>query len=316
MRYSKKYTNSLKPNSFNFLPLGSIKPLGWLRKQLQIQADGLTGQIDEFWEDLGPKNKWLGGDKEGWERGPYYADGLVPLAYLLDDEKLKKKAKIWIDAFLNNQDEDGWIGPEEPAEKRYEKHDPWPVFVVLKVLTQYYEVSKDNRVVDVINGFFSYLKKHLEKYPLFSWGKYRWAELILSIHWLYEQIEEEWLLELAEIVSEQGYDWQKHFTDFKYTKKNLEIKLETHVVNNAMGIKTPAVWYRQSGKDYDKKAVYKALDNLDKFHGQVTGVFTGDEHLSGKNPSQGTELCAVVEYMFSLEILISILGDPKFADQK
>jgi len=286
MRYSKKYTNSLKPNSFNFLPLGSIKPLGWLRKQLQIQADGLTGQIDEFWEDLGPKNKWLGGDKEGWERGPYYADGLVPLAYLLDDEKLKKKAKIWIDAFLNNQDEDGWIGPEEPAEKRYEKHDPWPVFVVLKVLTQYYEVSKDNRVVDVINGFFSYLKKHLEKYPLFSWGKYRWAELILSIHWLYEQIEEEWLLELAEIVSEQGYDWQKHFTDFKYTKKNLEIKLETHVVNNAMGIKTPAVWYRQSGKDYDKKAVYKALDNLDKFHGQVTGVFTGDEHLSGKNPSQ------------------------------
>ncbi|MCG2791395.1 MAG: hypothetical protein L6305_06575, partial [Actinomycetia bacterium] len=136
MENSKKYLNSLKPNSFNFLPLGSIKPLGWLRKQLQIQADGLTGHIDEFWEDLGPNNKWLGGDKEGWERGPYYADGLIPLAYLLDDEKLKNKAKIWVGAFLNNQNKEGWIGPVKAEQGRYQQYDPWPIFVVLKVLTQ------------------------------------------------------------------------------------------------------------------------------------------------------------------------------------
>ena len=315
MENSKKYSNSLKPNSFNFLPLGSIKPLGWLRKQLQIQADGLTGHIDEFWEDLGPNNKWLGGDKEGWERGPYYADGLIPLAYLLDDEKLKNKAKIWVDAFLNNQNKEGWIGPVKAEQGRYQQYDPWPIFVVLKVLTQYYEASSDGRVIEVMTNFFNYLKNHLDENPLFLWGKYRWAELVLSIHWLYEQKREDWLFELAEKVSKQGYNWQKHFTDFKYTKKSLEIKLETHVVNNAMGIKTPAVWFRQSGKNYDKEAVYQALENLDKFHGQVTGIFAGDEYLSGKNPSQGTELCAVVEYMFSLEVLISILGNPKFADR-
>jgi DUF1680 family protein len=314
MESSKKYLNSLKPNIFSPLPLGSIKPLGWLKKQLNIQADGLTGHIDEFWEDLGPNNKWLGGDKEGWERGPYYADGLVPLAYLLDDEKLKKKAKIWIDAFLDSQDENGWIGPKESAEKRYELYDPWPVFIVLKVLTQYYEISRDNRIIEVMNNFFRYLKKDLKKRPLFSWGKFRWAELVLSIHWLYEQTEEDWLLKLAEIVSKQGYNWQKHFTDFEYTKKSTETKLENHVVNNAMGIKASAVWFRQSGKNCDREAVCYALENLNKFHGQATGVFSGDEHLAGKNPSQGTELCAVVEYMFSLEILISIFGDPKFTD--
>jgi len=315
MESSKKYLNSLKPNIFSPLPLGSIKPLGWLKKQLNIQADGLTGHIDEFWEDLGPNNKWLGGDKEGWERGPYYADGLVPLAYLLDDNNLKNKAKIWIDAFLNNQDKEGWIGPAKAEQERYQQYDPWPNFVVLKVLTQYYEVSSDRRVLEVMTNFFNYLKNHLDENPLFLWGKYRWAELVLNIHWLYELKREGWLLELAEKVSKQGYNWQKHFYDFKYTKKNLEIKLETHVVNNAMGIKTPAVWYRQSGENYDREAVYRALENLDKFHGQVTGVFTGDEYLAGKSPSQGTELCAIVEYMFSLEVLISILGDPKFADR-
>ena len=44
-------------------------------------------------------------------------------------------------------------------------------------------------------------------------------------------------------------------------------------------------------------------------------IFSGDEHLSGKNPTQGTEMCAVVEYMFSLQNLIAIGGDPSLPDE-
>ena len=51
----------LVPAAFIPLPLGSIKPRGWLQSQLRIQADGLTGHIDEFWPDLGPTSAWLGG---------------------------------------------------------------------------------------------------------------------------------------------------------------------------------------------------------------------------------------------------------------
>lgn len=305
----------LNKTKFKLLPLGTVKPLGWLKDQLQIQAKGLTGHVEEVWDDLGPNNQWLGGDKEGWERGPYYADGLIPLAYLLDDTDLRAKAEKWAEAFLTNQKEDGWIGPERPEEDRYQTRDPWPNFVVLKALTQYYEATEDERVIEVIIKFLKYLVEDLKERPLFQWGKFRWADLVVTIHWVYDRIEEDWLLDLAELAREQGYDWQKHFTQFRYKKKNKELMLETHVVNNAMGIKTPGLWYRQSNEQYDLDAVYKALNNLDKFHGQVTGIFTGDEHLSGKNPSQGTELCAVVEYMFSLEHLISILGDVQFSDR-
>ena len=73
------------------LPLGSIRPAGWLREQLLIQARGLSGHLDETWADVGPDSGWLGGGGESWERGPYYLDGLIPLAYLLDDPALKKK---------------------------------------------------------------------------------------------------------------------------------------------------------------------------------------------------------------------------------
>ena len=83
----------LASSAFHFLPQGSIRPAGWLRAQLQIQADGLSGHLDETWADVGPNSGWLGGTGESWERGPYFLDGLVPLAYLLDDARLKAKAQ-------------------------------------------------------------------------------------------------------------------------------------------------------------------------------------------------------------------------------
>ena len=70
----------LGKSKFYPLPLTSVRPKGWLLKQLQIQADGLGGHLDEFWPDVGPESGWLGGNGESWERGPYFLDGLVPLA--------------------------------------------------------------------------------------------------------------------------------------------------------------------------------------------------------------------------------------------
>src|ERR1700747_45402 len=78
----------LAPSPLYLLPLTSVKPKGWLRRQLQIQADGLTGHLDEFWPDVGPNSAWLGGTGEDWERGPYYCDGLISLAKLVDRPEL------------------------------------------------------------------------------------------------------------------------------------------------------------------------------------------------------------------------------------
>jgi hypothetical protein len=93
----------LSKNAFYPLPLGSIKPAGWLRAQLQIQADGLGGHLDETWPDVGPNSGWLGGTGESWERGPYFLDGLTPLAYLLDDAHLKAKAQRYIGWTIDSQ---------------------------------------------------------------------------------------------------------------------------------------------------------------------------------------------------------------------
>ena len=163
----------LAPNAFYLLPLAAIKPKGWLRRQLEIQADGLTGHLDEFWPDVGPRSGWLGGTGESWERGPYYLDGLLPLAYLLDDQKLIAKVKKWVDWTLDHQRPDGAIGPQAPAgakdAARYQ--DWWPKMIMLKVLTQYDEATGDPRVIPVMGRYFKHRLELAEQRPLRDWGR-------------------------------------------------------------------------------------------------------------------------------------------------
>lgn len=62
--------------TFRRLPLGDVEPAGWLRRQLEIQAKGLTGHLDDVWPEFAD-SRWIGGDSGGWENGPYCADGLL-----------------------------------------------------------------------------------------------------------------------------------------------------------------------------------------------------------------------------------------------
>src|SRR5579862_957715 len=139
----------LQANALYPLPLTSVRPRGWLLNQLQIQANGLSGHLDEFWPDLGPNSGWLGGTGESWERGPYYLDGLIPLAYLLDDKVLKAKAQKFIEWTLANQQPNGMIGPASNV-------DWWPRMVMVKALAQYYEATRDSRIISALTRYFHF----------------------------------------------------------------------------------------------------------------------------------------------------------------
>src|SRR3989304_257616 len=101
---------TLKPLRCRPLPLGSIRPQGWRARQLRLQADGLSGHLDEFWPDI-QDSRWFGGEAEGWERAPYWLDGVVPLAFLLDHPALKDKVTRYCDYIITHQADDGWRGP-------------------------------------------------------------------------------------------------------------------------------------------------------------------------------------------------------------
>src|ERR1039458_8134452 len=167
----------LEPLVFQPLPLGLIKPQGWLLDQLQLQAGGLSGHLDEFWPDV-QKSGWRGGRAEGWERAPYWLDGVIPLAYLTDDAKMKAKVKKWMDYILQHQAPDGWLGPEQgmpatgsnaPANSNAPR-DPWPQFIILKAMAQYQEASGDSQVIPAMQKSMRSLYYQLDQRPLFNWN--------------------------------------------------------------------------------------------------------------------------------------------------
>ena len=305
---------------FTQLPLGAIKADGWLLEQLKRQANGLTGHLDEIYPQVcGPRNCWLGGDGDSWERGPYWIDGLLPLAYILDDPILKAKVKPWIEWTLNSQQESGQFGPLEdrPYEagiQRSPSLDWWPRMVMLKVLQQYYMATGDERVITLMTNYFRYQLRELPTKPLGHWtfwGQQRGGDNTQVVLWLYNITGDELLLDLAELIHKQTLNW----TDIFLNQNHLSRQHSLHCVNLGQGMKEPVVYYQRSGDKNCLRAVEKAMNDIRTTIGLPTGLWGGDELLRFGEPTTGSEFCTAVEAMFSFESMLEITGDGQWADR-
>lgn len=303
----------MKNLQYNFMTTKNIKPSGWLLKQLKIQAKGLCGNLDKVWPDI-KDSAWIGGDREGWERVPYWLDGFVPLAYLLEDDDMIRRARLYIDAIIKRQNEDGWICPCGREERA--NYDTWATLLILKVLTVYADCSGDERIPEVVEKCLRQFDVHINFNTLRTWGAARWFEGIIPILWLYERTHDEWLITLAKKLRVQGFDWKGLFEtgfidEFAADKR---YDLFSHIVNVAMMLKSEALTSLISGGNPDEFAE-TALKYLFEKHGTAAEHFNGDENLSGTSPIHGTELCGVVEAMYSYEWLFAIGGNPKWLDR-
>ena len=293
---------------FIALPLGSVRPQGWLLKQCQMQRDGLTGNAETLYsDDIGTNNAWLGGTGDNWERGPYYFKGLVALAYTLNDARLKHKAQKWMDWLLDHQGPDGYLGPQS-------NDDWWPRMIATYALKDYYEATGDPRVPAVLDNYFHYMLANLPSRPLDDWGKARAGDEMDVALWLYNRNGDTNLLALVDLLHQQAYDWPGIFTsnNFVLYSKDFQPK---HNVNVEEALKMPAVYYQLSHKTGDENSVFSGIDNLMRENALSFGINSGTEFLSGDASIQGVELCAIVEAMLSLETATRISGDPLLADR-
>ncbi len=295
-----------------FFKPGEVKPGGWLKDQLRLQAEGLSGNLDKVWPDI-RDSKWIGGNRDGWERMPYWLDGFIPLAWLLDDEDLKTRASGYINVILKKQEEDGWICPCTQEERR--EYDLWVAFLICKVLVVYHDCTGDERIEEAVYKTLKSLYGHLEKRTVFDWAAARWFECLISIFWIYERRPEEWMLDLARTLKIEGFDYQALYSQWAFQKPENRWNFKSHVVNLAMSLKAEALYSRMAdGVDPEAMALL-AHELLMRDHGMAVGHFTGDECLSGNSPIQGSELCSVVEAMYSYEWLLSITGNSFWADK-
>jgi uncharacterized protein len=330
-------TGSGLPENFKMpvyyeVPPGAVKPEGWLLHQLQIMRDGTTGHLDEVYSKIKDSNGWLGGTGDGWEETPYWLDGAVPLAWLLADKPLQEKVMRYINWTLDHQRPSGYFGPVTKAEREKsnfveiascaEGEDWWPKMLMLKVMQQYYLASGDPRVIPFLSKYFAYQLATLNQCPLSQWTEWavsRGTENILVAQWLYTINHDSSLLELASLIESQSFAWSTWLGNRDWVieaaaHQGRENWMHRHGVNVGMGIKAPALNFQRTGIHKYLTDQKTGFNDLMLLHGLPMGIFSADEDLHGNNPEQGTELCALVEAMFSMEQTMAITGDVDYMD--
>ena len=126
----------------------------------------------------------------------------------------------------------------------------------------------------------------------------------MVVYWLYNHTGDTFLLQLADLLHKQTFDYTNGFLNTNLLSEQGSI----HCVNLAQGIKEPLIYYQHHPDQKYVKAVDKGLADIRQFNGMAHGLYGGDEALHGNNPTQGSELCTAVEMMFSLESMLNITG--------
>lgn len=300
----------LAPSAFRKLPIGAIRPEGWIRKQLELEANGFTGRLTEISPWLDKKNNaWLsptGKGEHGWEEVPYWLKGFGDLGYVLGDKRIIAEAKTWIDGVLASERPNGYFGPESNLTANGGKPDVWPNMVMLCALRSYYEVTGDKRVLRLMSRYFRWqLTIPDSDFLLSYWEPQRAGDNIASVVWLYNRTGEAWLFALIEKLHRRSADWVNGVPDW-------------HGVNMSQGFREPAEYYQLK---LDPKLIASTendYETMRRDYGDVPGgLYAADENArSGySDPRQATETCTMVEMMLSDEMLLSITGDPAWAER-
>ena len=314
----------LEASPFCKLPISAITPRGWLREQLELERDGMTGHLEEIspWLDF-QKSAWAdkeGRGKLGWEELPYWLRGYGDLGYVLKDNTVIAEAKKWIDAAMASQRADGWFGPRELLSQHMMagptdglkttdlggKPDLWPHMIMLNILQSYYEATGDARVIDVMSGYFKWENTlPVSAFGEGYWPKIRFGDNIESVFWLYNRTGEPWLLDLARKIHDGMARWDEGVINW-------------HNVNIAQGFRAGTEFWMESKAPQQLASAERNYDEVMGTYGQFPGGgFVGDENSRPgyTDPRGGIETCGIVEFMHSFEMLTKITGKPIWADR-
>ncbi|KAF9265063.1 hypothetical protein L218DRAFT_924877 [Marasmius fiardii PR-910] len=287
--------------------------------QLQAQANGLHGHLQDFWGPI-QNSKWIGGSDDYSalnEAGSYWLNGLVPTAFQTNDQRLLGSVGSWINYILQHQGSDGWIGPDSNPRVL------WGRYPALLAIMQYAQANSTATptIVDSLQRFFVGMNNMLNNggSGLEEWGIMRWQDASIVVQWLLDNHpngQESVYTNILNLLRYGGANWKGIFTDGNFPTGAINrVDIKAHGVNVAQAIKSEAVAYRFSHDSSDLDSTRKRIDLIEQYHGRVSGVLAADEHLAGLHPARGSELCTVVEQLYSYEYVYSVLGDNQYADK-
>jgi DUF1680 family protein len=339
--------------AFTTLPLGAVKPMGWLKQQLTENLDGFTGHLDSLAPDLiltddiygakrlskNIKSKNVGaiGDEGDWqvqflwwnsETQSNWLDGYIRTAVLVNSEPHLQKIKRIIAKILATQDEDGYIGIYD-KELRYhfnnENGELWAKTTLYRALLSWYEYSKDKTVLvavqravdNVLSNYPAYQSHPFYTIKQYVGGLSHGLVFTDVLETMYRLTGKQEYLDYC-LFLYKDFSEQILVEDAQY--KNLvdtTLPLKGHGVHSYEHVRAIAAAWYASGNN----ALQNGLNNYLKKIAKTTlpsGAPAGDEYIGGRSAdatNTGYEYCSLYELMESYESLYAKTGEAVYGDK-
>lgn len=298
------------------LPPGAVQPAGWLGDWARDSAAGITGHLDERADVFKHGYKGIHFEAQGVKAGgtgwpleqcAYWLDGLVRLAYILDDPALIAKARARLDLVVDGVNGGGeslvyW----QPRTILSDSFNSWAHSHMGRALVAYYQATGERRILDAlvkayrdfplpefsakfspVNGMVN-LDPMLDTY-LMSGDSAVLANALAAVRRPgFQQVVEQW---------------------------NGGRLVHGHTVIFYENVRVPALAYPWTGERSQLDATVAALRWADERHGLPHGLVSGEEFLAGIGSTRNVETCNVAAGPWTFGWLLRITGDRAWADR-
>lgn len=341
------------PEKLKVLPLGAVKPAGWIRDQIRHNLDGFTGNLDKLAPDLiieddiyvterlskKVKSKDVGalGAEGDWqvqflwwnsETQSNWRDGYIRSAILSGDQQHLAKIKTYIDRIIASQDKDGYLGIYD-EELRYkfdnENGELWAKATLLRGLLAWFDYTKDPKVLTAVKRA---VQNTMDGFPInASHPFYSKNENVggLSHGLTFTDVLEE----LHRLTNDEKYlDYALFlYKDFSQNKLNEDAQfaklmdknrmLNGHGVHTYEHLRCLAAAYQASGNPELANAISSFEEKI-AVETTASGGPVGDEWIGSRKADathRGYEYCSLQELLHSYESLMAKTANAGYGDK-
>jgi hypothetical protein len=314
------------------LPLGSVRPHGWMLAQMQQDLDhGFAGQLDTLsphvandlfahrltaangqlaWWDAESRGNWL------W--------GYTLLAHLAGASRHQERADALVRALRATQDADGYLGIHATA-VRYrtgdvENGELWAQSRAVLVMLAHHELTGDaasldaaRRAVDLMLGQYDRVKSPFGRQSTTDdrTGVTHGLCYVDALQALHEATGEECYAAAAADLLRHFDAWPLPFPNDDLAAASLADPMQGlhgHSVHTVEHLRAVAFGSRDGAR------LQSALHKL-RLSATPSGAVIGDENLHGlPHPQAGYEYCSLTELVFGLGRCAQVLEDPALGD--
>ena len=316
---------------------GAVRPCGWILDRAQAAKAGFTGRMDEIDEEFRiawTTNCMRRGKLLNWERGTgswsaeggaYWFEGLVKLAWQLDDPELKRLAQRRLEPLLANMNDNAigflwWLDRRNPQDVE-EVFGPgdwqfWVFGMAERVVAAYGRATGDPRVTRVLKQAFDYAEMGRRKgdmAPLAS-GIADAARLTGSPE-VVKTLEECYGKLTNSPFARPPLPFLEQTLNLKRYHEQSGVKFASrHGVWAEESLMSVLAMYEATGERSFLDSVVAWYDFFDRHCRQPYGVTMMDEEWGWAGASRGTETCDVAAEMATRLRLLACLGDGRWAD--